>query len=85
MARPTEAKIRKAQTDLDKVRLKAIAVGDSLKAMSVDPRGSDVEICKTLKQVAADLNAASDFLARAVRDLEAPGATLRNRRAKGIR
>lgn len=84
MARPTEAKIRKAREDLDKLRLKVNAVAANLRVMSADPRGSDVEICKCLKRLADDLSASGLGLADTATSLEGPEGILRNRRAKGI-
>ena len=81
MARPTEPKVRKIRSDLDKLLTKLQQLRSTTIDMTINPKGSDVEICKALKSANEDMVTAAEALRRADSTLQAPERLLANRRA----
>lgn len=82
MARPTEPKIRKLRTDLEKIESKLRQLRSIATDMTVNPKGSDVELCRQVKAAVASLVTATEQCRDARAALEAPERILRNRRSK---
>lgn len=80
--RPTEPKIRKIRSDLDKMRAKLHSLKALTLEMSVNPKGADVEICKQLRTAVDHMAAASEGVLSAQAELESPERLLANRRRR---
>lgn len=83
MASPTAPKLAKIQRDISKMLERLATMRSDLASMSANPRGSDVEIARIMKDARDEMGDAREHLLAASERLDAPVSIL-NRR-KGIK